>query len=669
MPARRGPPASPPKLPPIVPRPRRAQRRAGAHRLVAGAPIVVPPGADPMIAVSAERLRAGLAEQTGLTLPIEPHLRLEDLGPRVELALDATISRKAAAPLRGDAYRIEAGRDRIRITGAGPPGLRYGIETLLQIVDTRGRVPACRIDDGPDLELRGVMLDVSRGKVPSEASLRELIDLCAALKLNVLMLYTEHTFRFRRHPEIGRDDSPLDADTMRRLDAYAAERFVDLIPTLQSLGHMAHILGLERYAQLAETEMAWTIAPGEPGSQALLADLYDEYLPCFRSRFFNANCDEPWDLGRGRSKARAEALGPGGLYLEHVRRIRDLAAVHGKRTMIWGDVVHAHPDRIPEIERDLILLDWWYEADFDYERVAVFAERGLDFLVCPGTSSWNSLFPRVQNSVENISRWAAAGRRHGARGLINTDWGDHGHYNLQGNSLFAYAWGAQESWSGAAPAADFDRAFSRLVFGDASGEVARLYRALGAAHDAGFAIFNGSPLQYLFFDDIERGYFISATKPKRLAALERRLESLRPRLEAASARVTREQRGLDELLYALDASLFALRKARSGLEYNAWRKQPSAWRAPQRRSLAKRLSRLADEQRELAGQLRRLWLARSRQSNLDVTLRRIGRATRALRAAARRLEANRPSSPPVPEPITGQGALREVRASLGQAAR
>jgi len=332
--------------------------------------------------------------------------------------------------------------------------------------------------------------------------------------------------------------------------------------------------------------------------------------------------------------------------------------------MIWGDVVHAHPERIPEIDRDLVLLDWWYEAELDYDRVGVFADNGIDFFVCPGTSTWNSLFPRIENSCLNIARWADAGRRHGARGVINTDWGDFGHYNLQGNSFFAYAWGAQHSWSGSMDAAVFDRAFSRRLFGDASGEVGRLYRALGAVHDAGFPIFNGSPLQYLFFDDLERAYFIAAGKRGALTRSERRLERIRARLEAARERFARDPLTFEELVYAADASSLAVRKARAGLEYLDWLRRPSRRSAPERRRLARSLCSLADEQSALGRRLRRLWLARSAISNLEHTQLRLRRSVRSLRRAARALERNRPPPPPAREPITRKGVLEAVRRSL-----
>ena len=600
-------------------------------------PIVLRPGSDDGDLATARALRDGLERPTGLRLPIETHARTDDLGPRIELSRDTA---------RGDGYRLVVSRDGIRADGAGAAGLRYAVETLLQLADAKGVVPACEIDDSPDFVYRGVMLDVSRGKVPTPATLRSIVDLCVHLKLNVLMLYTEHTFRFRRHPEIGADASPLDAAEMRALDAYSAERHVELVPTLQSLGHMHHVLKLPRYAHLAETDRRWTLSTVDPGTYTLLRDLYDEYLPNFRSPLFNANCDEPWDLALGPSGARAREIGKDGVYLEHVRRVRDLAAAHGKRTLIWGDVVHAHPDRIPEIDRDFVLLDWWYEAKHDYDRIKVFAANGIEFWVCPGTSSWNCLFPRVPNSLENIAGYAAAGRRHGARGLVVTDWGDFGHYNLQGFSWYGYAFAAQQAWSGDSPERAFDLAFSRVLFDDASGETARLYRELGAIHDAGFPTFNASALQLLYFEDVGPMRFSGRAKAPSLRRTLAKLTRARARIVRARARFRRETTTHDELVLAADTSLLAAHKGLAALELLAWRRKPGSLAPSARRALAGRLEGLAAEQTALGRRLRRLWLQRSAPSNFEITGGRIAESVTGLRRAARSLRAGRPEPPP-----------------------
>jgi hypothetical protein len=628
-------------LPQLLPAPRRAVRLAGRLALRDDLPIVLGPGSADSDFAAALVLRDAVKSVCGAKLAIETHARAADLGPRIELHRESPA---------GDAHRIAVDAQGAHLSGAGPAGLRYAVETLAQLVDARGFLPACRIEDAPDFPRRGIMLDVSRGKVPTLATLRALVDLCVRLKLNVLMLYVEHTYRFRRHPEIGAGASPLDAASLRELDAHAAACFVELIPSLQSLGHMERILSIPRYAPLAETARRWTISPAEAGSYELLADLYDEFLPNFRSPWFNANCDEPFDLEQGKSRERAAALGPGGVYLEHVERVRRLAQQRGKQTMIWGDVVHAHPARIREIPRELTLLDWWYEAEHDYDRVAKFAEHAIRFWVCPGTSTWNSLFPRVENSALNIARYAASGRRHGAEGLLVTDWGDFGHYNPLGNSWFGYAWAAQQGWSGDAPAKSFDRAFARCLFGDASGETARRVRALGALHDGGFPAFNGSPLQFLYFDELERGFFVDGARTSSLRRTLGKLDRERSRLRAARGRFRREALTWQEMRLALNASRHAVRKALAGQRYLAWRRRPAGLGAIARRRLAAELRALADEQTSLGRELRRLWLLRSQPDGFQVTQRRLARSIASLRHAARALAKNRPPSPPPPHP-------------------
>lgn len=647
----------PAQLPPLLPEPKRARLETGRFALSDAVPIALGPDAGDGDFASARVLAARIEAACGRRLPVESHTRCDDLGPRIELQLRGNA---------GESYRIEVSPKRVRIQADGPAALRWAVETLGQLVDARGRIPACHIDDEPDFRYRGVMLDVCRGKVPTAACLREVVDRCARLKLNVLMLHQEHTFRFRRHPEIGANDSPMEAETLREIDAYAAANHVEFIPCLQSLGHMAHILGLERYAHLAESAARWTISPADPRTYDFLGELYDEYLPNFRSTFFNANCDEPWDLEKGRSEERGRELGPGGVYLEHVAKVRELAAERGRRTMIWGDVVHRHPARIPDIDRDLVLLDWWYEAEFDYDRVKIFAENNIDFWVCPGTSSWNCLFPRMDNALRNISGYAAAGRRHGAGGLLVTDWGDFGHYNLLGNSWFGYAWAAQEAWSGPQPAARFDRAFSALLFGDRSGEAARIYRGLGAVHDVGYTFFNGSPLQMLFFDDLERARFSEAAKASALRRNRTALEKLRARLAAHPDAFGEDALTRAEIEYALDASLLAVRKAEASRAYVAWRRRPKTLDARKRRALARELQSLADEQVSLGRTLRRLWLARSAISNFAATKARLDASVKSLRAASRALSGNRPPEPPPKNTgVTFQDAFVSLREATG----
>src|SRR5207247_9241339 len=117
-------------------------------------------------------------------------------------------------------------------------GLLYGVQALRQLVRTPGgRLPALTIRDWPVLADRGLMLDVSRGKVPTLATLFALVVGLAAHKYNQLQLYIEHTFHFPRHPEIGAGADPLTAEDILALDEYCRPRHAALVLNLQSFGH------------------------------------------------------------------------------------------------------------------------------------------------------------------------------------------------------------------------------------------------------------------------------------------------------------------------------------------------------------------------------------------------------------------------------------------------
>lgn len=687
----------------LLPAPKQRRARPGRFVLTPETPILLPPVTDRFdrrLLLAAQTARDAIEARTGLALPISNHAATSDPpGRRAGSgAIRCLIDPRAAiAPRRRtarDAYRLRVRSGAVEIAAPAPEGLRHGLQTLAQLVRPNGRIDAVDILDQPDFLDRGIMLDVSRGKVPTQQTLEALVDLCAKLRLNVLMLYVEHTFAFRAHPEIGAGASPLDAETILALDAYAADRGVELVPCLQSLGHMEHILSLERYAKLAESDRRWSVSPSRPETYRLLESLYDEFLPLFRSKRFNANCDEPFDLGRGQSAKRAPDKTPGRLFADHVSALEGLARRHDKQLMIWADFALKHDDQIDRIGRDVVLMDWWYEARFDFDRIRKLRRRGFEVWVCPGTSSWNCLFPRIGNSEANVARWADAGRRHAATGLLDTDWGDFGHYNALGVSLFSYAYSAQQGWSGDLAPKAFDKAFAQHVFEDPNPRIARLHRRLGAIHDAGFSIANGSALQYLYFDDLGRSFFLQHAKRRALEASARKLASVQREVEALElAHAGDDFLGLarQEIAWASDATTLAVEKSLAALDYTAWRRQAASTgtkaearahakagteaeagaprTASERRRLAKRLAGLADRQQAQLDSLRRLWLARSAISEFHKTQKRLRVSIASLRTAARRLEENRPPRPPPESSIAMLDVFNEVRRAFGMAPR
>jgi hypothetical protein len=418
-------------------------------------------------------------------------------GPAEHPRLAILALKSSEAPAQPEGYTLNINSRLVTLHYREVGGLRAGVATLRQLLREYGRkLPFVRIKDYPDFPRRGVMLDISRGRVPNLATLLELVDRLADFKINEFQLYTEHTFAYRNYEPVWRDWGALTGEEILRLDRRCREFGIDLVPNQNSFGHLRYWLEYRPLKKLAEVKQPYegadgtflryptTLAPNHPGTLPFLRGLYEELLPHFTSERFNVGCDETWDLGRGQSKRLCDAKGKGRVYLEFLKRIHRETQARGRRMMFWGDIVLHHPELIRELPKDLIALNWGYEANHPFEREAeLFAKAKVPSYVCPGTSTWMTLIGRHDNALTNLRLGAEAGRQHGAIGYLNTDWGDGGHPQPLAVSYLPYLAGAALSWCGST----FDEkllepVLSRDVFHDSTGNVARAAFGLGLAH-------------------------------------------------------------------------------------------------------------------------------------------------------------------------------------------
>jgi len=470
----------------LLPKPRNLSVGA-PFSLPAAGRIAVDSAAAQALRITIRSLQAALREHVGLHWEIATDSSDTESDGTLRLHL---VPESAPHP---QGYRLTITPDRIDLFAPTAAGIYYGGQTLGQLLARFGRrLPTLRCQDWPDFPHRGVMLDISRDKVPTMETLYELVDLLASWKINQFQLYTEHTFAYRNHRTVWANASPITAQQIRALDAYCRERFIELVPNQNSFGHMRRWLIHDRYRPLAECpdgcdtiwghfDQPFTLCPGDPASLELLRELYDELLPNFGSGQFNVGCDETVDLGQGRSQELSEQIGVGRVYLDFLLQIYHEVKARGRTMQFWGDVIISHPELVDELPHDLIALEWGYEANHPFAKHgAALAEAGIPFYVCPGTSSWNAIAGRTDNALENLRNAAENGLRHGAIGYLTTDWGDNGHWQPLPVSHLGFGYGAAVSW---AYQANCDLAIADVasshVFGDTGRVMGQLAYDLG----------------------------------------------------------------------------------------------------------------------------------------------------------------------------------------------
>lgn len=302
----------------------------------------------------------------------------------VTVKLDRRAFREATASLeeyqKQEAYRLTIGRKGILVEALTPEGL-FRARTSLEQLRALGPLPCGTLLDFPRLRHRGLMLDESRSFHGIEF-LKKQIDAMALLKLNVLHLhlddsagwrlesesypdltaltawrmgYTYHEWEAGRY-QFARADTPgatggyYTKAQMRELVAYAAQRYITIIPEIEMPGHSMEV-GFAYPQVLCELPDgrlhtgAWDLCPGNEATYRLLEAVLGEVMEVFPSPLIHIGGDEATMKTWSQCVNCARRMQEEGYtdvkqlqgYL--VRRIERFVAAHGRRIIGWDEIL------------------------------------------------------------------------------------------------------------------------------------------------------------------------------------------------------------------------------------------------------------------------------------------------------------------------------------------
>lgn len=311
---------------------------------------------------------------------LEEELSLSQ-GEGIALSVDSTL------PHEG--YRLHVGPDGIEIAGGDPAGVFYGTRTLMQLLppevfsgatgERDWSVSGVDIVDRPAFGWRGSMLDVGRHFQPKEFVLR-YIDLLAMHKLNVLHFHISEDqgwrIEIRRYPRltevgawrketlIGRPgpDNKYDGkphggfytqDDIREIVAYAARRFVTVVPEIDLPGHSQ--AAIAAYPELGNTGeqidvgMRWGIIEDvlnvEDSTVEFYKNVFAELFELFPSTFIHVGGDEcpktQWK-NSPRAQERMRELGLSDedeLQSWFIKQLDTYFTESGRRLIGWDEIL------------------------------------------------------------------------------------------------------------------------------------------------------------------------------------------------------------------------------------------------------------------------------------------------------------------------------------------
>lgn len=457
----------------LLPLPKQINEKEGSFILRMDTMVIMDASCPQGVIVYARQLKEEILTWAGLTVEVgRGTFRKGDILLRVDTSMEENH------------YHLEIKEEGAFLCGGSLTSLGWAVQTLRQIVrQYAGLLPQAEIDDEPDMKNRGFYHDATRGRIQTLENMKKLVDTLSFYKMNQLQLYVEHTYLFRDLTELWRDETPMTAEEVLELDQYCYERGVELVPSLATFGHLYKLLRTKSCEQFCELEGSFgqsfgfrdrmdhhTVNISNPDAIALIKDMIAEYMQLFRTNQFNICADETFDLGKGRSAALAEEKGTGVLYMEYIRELFDFLIERGKRPMFWGDIITGHPELYSQLPKEVICLNWGYGEEQPESATEILHSVGATQYLCPGVRGWNTWVNMLHNGYRNITRMCGYARKHGAIGILNTDWGDFGHINHPIFSIPGILYGAVCSWGEKVPSfEELSRQISILEFGDASG--------------------------------------------------------------------------------------------------------------------------------------------------------------------------------------------------------
>jgi hypothetical protein len=408
-----------------------------------------------------------------------------DTGAKVELQIVNSEEFPGSETIPGDlldqGYYMEIARSGITLTAVSDRGILYGILTLVQLIDNSpdGELQCAKILDYPDLKIRGISDDISRGQVSKIDNFKRIIAHIARYKMNTYMPYIEDVLEFEAFPTIGKNRGALSREEIKELLEFAELYNIEVIPVFQTLGHYENILSQSEFVDYAEFPGAASLDVSNEKTYEFLEILLEEVFEMFPSKYFHMGADESWDVGLGKSKDLVEATDLATVHLNHYKRIHEICKENGKEVLMYGDIILRHPEILDGLPEDITIVDWHYRPDFEYPSTSLLNEAGFKYFVSPSVWNFLTTFPTNINAVPNIKYITESGLKNNASGMINSNWGDYGAETIKELILFGYAWSADCSWNyNAASEAKFMRSYFKDFFRVDQGMPENLYLIL-----------------------------------------------------------------------------------------------------------------------------------------------------------------------------------------------
>ncbi|XP_024206544.2 hexosaminidase D isoform X1 [Pan troglodytes] len=299
-------------------------------------------------------------------------------------------------------------------------------------------------------QMRLVHLDL-KGAPPKVSYLSEIFPLFRALGANGLLIEYEDMFPYEGPLRLLRAKYAYSPSEIKEILHLAGLNELEVIPLVQTFGHMEFVLKHTAFAHLREVgSFPCTLNPHEAESLALVGAMIDQVLELHPgAQRLHVGCDEVYYLGEGEASRRwlqQEQNSTGKLCLSHMRAVasRVKARRPSVTPLVWDDMLPDLPEDqlaasgVPQLVEPVL---WDYTADLDVHGKVLLMQKyrrcGFPRLwaasAFKGATGPSQAVPPVEHHLRNHVQWlqvAGSGPTDSLQGIILTGWQRYDHYSV-----------------------------------------------------------------------------------------------------------------------------------------------------------------------------------------------------------------------------------------------
>ncbi len=218
--------------------------------------------------------------------------------------------------------------------GGGKARFFRALSTLCAWV--RAGITERSVTESPIFTLNGAMGDSSRNAVMNVPTVKMMLRKMALMGMNMYMLYTEDTYELEGYPYFGYLRGRYTKAELKEMDAYAKELGIEMIPCIQTLGHLSAHLRWAAAGAYRDTSTVMLVGAEE--TYALIDKMMRTVKECFTTRRIHLGLDETADIGLGQYLKKNGYREGHEIYLEHLNKVCEMAHAHGLSPMMWSDM-------------------------------------------------------------------------------------------------------------------------------------------------------------------------------------------------------------------------------------------------------------------------------------------------------------------------------------------